>query len=169
MNFNIEHELSRKLSTQDMYDIISFAVDAAMDNGFVNSFVFGRALYLYAAIVLNQDRKEDIAHMVAENINDAWDSLIEDGTIEDLANKYSMEMEMLAEQGETWLKEYIEYAHSARGLLNTIQEFSGDIVASAAEQLKKASQEAGVEDVLRIADEWGMNNTIEDTETVFDE
>lgn len=169
MNFDIEKELSRKLSTQDMYDIISFAVDAAMDNGFVNSFVFGRALYLYAAIVLNQSRKEEISHMVAENINDAWDALIEDGTIEDLANTYSMEMEMLAEQGEIWLKEFTGYAHSARGLLSTIQEFSGDIVASAAEQLKKASQEAGVTDVLRIADEWGMNNTIEDAETVFDE
>lgn len=161
MNFDLNLEKTRRLSTQDMYDIISFAVDSAVDNGFVNSFIFGRALYLYAAIILVPDRKDEIAHAVAENINTAWDTFIADGTIEDIANEYSVELEALAEQAETWLDEFTAYTHSARGLLNTIQEFSGDIVQAAVNQLKQASSESGVQEVLNIADRWGMNNTIE--------
>ena len=69
---------------------------------------------------------------------------------------------MLAEYGKTWLDEYTEYAHSARGLLDTIQMFSGDIVKAAAEQLQSATTQSGVKEVLDIADKWGMNNQIVD-------
>jgi len=43
-------------------------------------------------------------------------------------------------------------------LLNNIQELSGSIVQNAAQQLRDASTETGVMDMLRIADDWGMNN-----------
>ena len=44
MSINLDVEKQRKLSTQDMYDILHFAAQSAEDNGFVNSFVFERAL-----------------------------------------------------------------------------------------------------------------------------
>ena len=47
-----------------------------------------------------------------------------------------------------------------RSLLNTIQEFSGDIVAAAVDQFKNAANETGVQEALEIADKWGMNNEV---------
>lgn len=168
---NLTKELKMALSTQDVYDIISFSVDAADDNGFMNSFIFNRALYLFAAIVLYPDQKEEYASIVAANINQAWDKMVEEGIIQQMMDDYPEELKMLAENGKQWFDEYSDYAQSARGLLNTIQDFSGDIVKSAVEQLKNASQEAGVKEVLDIADKWGMNNELgkEEKEEVLEE
>lgn len=152
------YEQNKKLSTQERYEIIDFSVQAAEDNGFINSFIFGRALYLFAAIVLCEDRKDEIAAMVANNINTAWDALIEDGTVEDLQEQYKEDLNTLAEEGRVWLEEYTAYLHSARGLLNTLQDFSSDIVKQAAETLQKSADDAGVTQILEVADNWGMNN-----------
>ena len=57
---NLAQEESYKLSAKDRYDILSFAIEAADDGGFVSSFVFERAMYLYAAIILDEDRADDI-------------------------------------------------------------------------------------------------------------
>ena len=61
---NLENEKSLALDAQERYDIIGFAMDAADDNGFINSFVFERALYCFAAIVLYPEHKDKIvSHM----------------------------------------------------------------------------------------------------------
>ena len=64
-------ETTRKLTSQAIYDIIHFSAQSAEDNGFVNQYVFERALYAYAAIILYPDRKEEIGRMVSNNILDA--------------------------------------------------------------------------------------------------
>lgn len=159
MSIDLNKEKERKLSTQDIYDIIHFAVQSAEDNGFVNSFIFKHALYEYAAIILFPDRKEEIGAMIAENANDAWDKLLADGTIEKLNDEFSLDMDILADEGEVWIDEYTKYLHSARGLLNTFQMFSGDIVSAAVERFQQASDNENVKQILDIADKWGMNNT----------
>lgn len=158
MAIDLTKEKENKLTTQQMYDIISFSIEAANDNGFMNSFIFNRALYLFAAIVLCPERKEEFSHIISENINDAWDKMMQEGVIDNLANDFSVEMEMLAEKGQVWFDEYAEYAHSARGLLDTIQMFTGDIVKAAAQQLQSATVQSGIQEVREIADKWGMNN-----------
>lgn len=160
MSIDFAKEKKRKLTTQQMYEVIDFSAQAAEDNGFMNSFIFNRALYLFAAIILFPDRKEELSHIVAENINTAWDQLLDDGTLEKMVDDFPVDMEILAECGENWYNEYEEYVHSARGLLDTIQTLSGDIVKSAAQQLKNASDEAGIREVIDIADKWGMNNEV---------
>lgn len=158
MAINLTQEKERKLTTQDIYDVIHFAVQSAEDNGFVNSFVFERALYEYAAIILFPDSKEEIGHMVAESINDAWDALVSDGTIDKLIDDYSLDMQILADEGGTWLEDYTKYLQSTRGLLSAFQMFSGDIVNAAVERFKSASNDENIKQVLEIADKWGMNN-----------
>jgi len=165
MSINLDVEKQRKLSTQDMYDILHFAAQSAEDNGFVNSFVFERALFEYAAIILYPDRKDEIAKKVSDGINAAWDYLLDDGTIDDMYDNYKLDIDMLAEEGNIWLSEFTKYLHSARGLLNTFQTFSGDIVKSAVEQFKTASKNTNVQEILDIADKWGMNNNPERVET----
>ena len=162
MAIDLTLEKERSLSTQDMYDIIAFSTEAANDNGFMNSFIFNRALYLFAAIILYPEQKEEFSHIISENINTAWDKLLQEGVIDNMVKDFKTDLDMLAEYGKTWLDEYTEYAHSARGLLDTIQMFSVDIVKAAAEQLQSATTQSGVKEVLDIADKWGMNNQIVD-------
>lgn len=156
-----ETETAKKLTSQDMYDIIHFAAQSAEDNGFVNQFVFERALYAYAAIILYPDRKEEIGRMVSNNILDAWDALLADGTIEDMNKNFAVDMDALGQIGSVWLDDYIKYLQSARGILSSFQEFSGDIIQTAVEKFKTVSEEVGANQVLEIANNWGMNNNPE--------
>lgn len=156
-----EAETAKKLTSQDMYDIIHFAAQSAEDNGFVNQFVFERALYAYAAIILYPDRKEEIGRMVSNNILDAWDALLDEGTIEDMNKNFAVDMDALGRIGSVWLDDYIKYLQSARGILSSFQEFSGDIIQTAVEKFKTVSDEVGANQVLEIANNWGMNNNPE--------
>lgn len=156
-----ETETAKKLTSQDMYDIIHFAAQSAEDNGFVNQFVFERALYAYAAIILYPDRKEEIGRRVSNNILDAWDALLTDGTIEDMNKNFAVDMDALGSIGSVWLDDYIKYLQSARGILSSFQEFSGDIIQTAVEKFKTVSDEVGANQVLEIANSWGMNNNPE--------
>ena len=155
---NIEAEKNRTLSTQDVYDILDFSVQAAEDNGFMNTFIFSRAINCFAAIRFYIDRADELQPLVAGNINDAWDYLLDDGTIEDMMKNHQADLDYLADNGAEWFEGFNEYIHSARGLLNTIQQFSGDIVSAAVNQFKAAATETGVQEALEIADKWGMNN-----------
>lgn len=155
-------ETTRKLTSQDMYDIIHFSAQSAEDNGFANQYVFERALYAYAAIILYPDRKEEIGRMVSNNILDAWDALVSDGTVLDMETNFSADLKILGDVGSVWLDDYIKYLQSARGIFSTFQTFSGDIVESTVNRFKDAFSENDAKTVLEIADKWGMNNTPKD-------
>lgn len=155
-------ETTRKLTSQDIYDIIHFSAQSAEDNGFVNQYVFERALYAYAAIILYPDRKEEIGRMVSNNILDAWDALVSDGTTSEMEKNFSSDIKILGEAGSVWLDDYIKYLQSARGIFSTFQTFSGDIVESTVNRFKDAFNESDAKTVLEIADKWGMNNTPKD-------
>lgn len=155
---DISLEKDKILSTQEMYEILDFAVQAAEDNGFINSFVFVRAMYMYAAIRLYEDRREELQHMINEDLLGSWDKLVQDGTIEDMNKNYSIDMNLLADYGQVWMEEFTAYAHSARGLLNTIQEFSSDIVEQASAKFQQAVANDDIRKVTEIAEKWGMDN-----------
>ena len=157
-----ETETAKKLTSQDMYDIIHFAAQSAEDNGFVNQFVFERALYAYAAIILYPDRKEELGRIVSDNILDAWDALLTDGTIADMNENFAVDMDALGRIGSVWLDDYIKYLQSMRGVFSVFQNFSGDIVESTVNRFKDAFSESDAQAVLDIADKWGMNNTPKD-------
>lgn len=155
-------ETTRTLTSQDIYDIIHFSAQSAEDNGFVNQYVFERALYAYAAIILYPDRKEEIGRVVSNNILDAWDALVSDGTTSDMEKNFSSDIKILGEVGSVWLDDYIKYLQSARGIFSTFQTFSGDIVESTVNRFKDSFNENDAKTVLEIADKWGMNNTPKD-------
>lgn len=157
-----EEEMAKKLTSQDMYDIIHFAAQSAEDNGFVNQFIFERALYAYAAIIIYPDRSEEIGRIVSNNILDAWDALLADGTIADMNENFTVDMDSLGQIGSVWLDDYIKYLQSARGIFSTFQTFSGDIVESTVNRFKDAFSENDAQTVLDIVDKWGMNNTPKD-------
>ena len=169
---NLAQEESYKLSAKDRYDILSFAIEAADDGGFVSSFIFERAMYLYAAIILNEDRADDIRKKIIQNLIEAWDYAIQEKIIQEMLENYKDDLDQLAEEGWSWFEEYNNYILSARGVLSFAQEFSGDIVSSAATVLKDTMEETGAKNIIDIADEWGMNRTIlksEETKEIKEE
>ena len=160
MSLDINKEKTSALSSAAQFDIINFSIQNAEEDGFLNSFIFERALYCFAAIVLNDDRKDEISSLVAKGVIEAWEQLIEDGTMDELIKNYAEALDDLSENAQRWFEEYQKYTTSARGLLNNIQELSGSILQNSVQQLYDASSETGVLDILKIADEWGMNNKL---------
>lgn len=153
---NLETEKSLALDAQERYDIISFAMDAADDNGFINSFVFERALYCYAAMMLYPEYKKELAELATSNLIAAWNKILEENIFEQMIKNYETTITILCQEAENWFKEYSDWAHSARGILDIIQQFSGNIVENAANRLTTTAQETGVSNLLEVADEWGM-------------
>ena len=163
---NLETEKSLALDAQERYDIISFAMDAADDNGFINSFVFERALYCYAAIMLYPEHKEELSELATSNLISAWNKILEENIFEQMIKSYETTITILCQEAENWFKEYSDWAHSARGVLEMVQQFSGNIVQTAADQLNSTVEETGVGELLNIADEWGMNRELLKEENV---
>lgn len=167
MAINLQQEKNLVLSAQERYEIIDFATQAAEDNGFMNSFIFERALWLYAAIRLCEDRRDELSSMIAADLLTAWQDLVADGTLEDMCAEFANDLDVLAAEAMTWFEEFTAYAHSARGLLGTIQSLSGDIVAEAASQLKHMQTNGELQQVFNIAREWGLDNHFTESESLF--
>lgn len=165
MAIQLDVEKKRKLTTQDMYDILHFAAQSAEDNGFINQFVYERALYAYAAVILYPERKQELAAAISQNILDAWDVLIEDGTVENMNKDFSTDMDELARNGSVWLTDYSGYLQSLRGVFSSFQIFSNDMVDSAVKRFKNTFNDNKAEEVLNILDKWGMNNNPNETQS----
>lgn len=156
-----KNEKDIKLTMEQVCIIEDFAAQAANDGGFMNSYVFERALLVFAAIVLYPDRKDEINSMIGEgyDIRLAYQTLLETGLLEEMSKDYEGELEYLITIGKTWFQEVKEFEQSARGLLNTISDLSGDIVSQAASKLQAVAS-GDAKFVEEFADKWGFNNTL---------
>ena len=157
----VKNEKDIKLTMEQVCIIEDFAAQAANDGGFMNSYVFERALLVFAAIVLYPDRKDEINGMIGEgyDVRLAYQTLLETGLLEEMSKDYELELEYLVTIGETWFQEAKEFEQSARGLLNTISDLSGDIVSQAASKLQAVAS-GDAKFVEEFADKWGLNNTL---------
>lgn len=173
---NLEIEKSLTLSAQERYDIIAFAMEAADDNGFINSFIFERALYCYASIILYPEHKDLLSAAIAKDLIRTWETIIENGLLEKMIEDYKDDLDQLATEGKIWYEEYSDWAHSARGILDMVQGFTGDIVQNAANRLTQTAEQTGVQQLLEVADDWGMTRgalnsisetNIENTDSLF--
>lgn len=159
---DISFEKERSVKTQDMYDIISFAIESANEGGFINTFVLERAIYVYTALILNDEKREEIQKKNAISPLAAWDFIVEEGIVEELAENHAALLEQLAKYAVVWAEDRMEYEHSVRGLLDTIQTVSGDIVENMRKSLSETVENGDVKEVLKIADDWGLNRDIKE-------
>lgn len=156
----IERESNMRMSSEERYIVLDHSLQSADDEGFVNDFIFKRAVFCYAAAVLLEDRREEIASMIAVNPMMAWDALVKDGTMKKLAEDYKQDFEAMFDEYEIIKEAYEGYCNSVRGTFNTFQLFSGDITAKAAEQLAVLKENRGdLEKAVNAAKKWGMPQT----------
>ena len=169
MSINLDQEKNLKLTAQEVYDILDLAIQAADDNGFVSEYVYERAIYLYATIVLFPELKDEITNIISnENPLAAWQHCVKEDYLYNLVEEYSNELDFLAEQGDVWLENYTKHVHSARGLLGSIQALSTDIVAQASKRFQDVNEGSNIQDVLRIAENWGLDNKATETMNKID-
>lgn len=156
--FDVEYEKNKKISTEQMSMILDMAAQAASDGGFVSFYIFTRAAYVFAAQVLYPEKKEAIASSIGQgyDIRLAFDLLAQDGTLEDMQTKYVKDINKLDLNVNKWYGEVYQYQQSARGLLDSINTLSGDIVKAATEQLQKTAS-GDVKIIQEFADKWGFN------------
>ena len=156
--FDIEYEKNKKLSTEQVSMILDLAAQAASDGGFISSYIFYRAVYVFAAQILYPEKKDTIASTVGVgyDIRLAFDLLVQDGTIEDMQTTYEADMKKLDSAAEVWYYEVSDYQQSARGILDTINTLSGDIVKSATEQLQQVAN-GDVKVIQEFANRWGFD------------
>lgn len=156
---NLVQEKNNVFTSQETYEIISTAIDMADDDGFINSYVFERALYVCAARVLYEDKENDINASLLEDGSPliTWQKLLDDGVIEQMADEYPKSLDYLASLGQIWFEEYTEAAHSLRSLIDVIQTFMDGMSKNMGQQLDMFKQDADVQGVMDIADKWGLD------------
>lgn len=156
---NLEEEKNNVFTPQETYEIISAAIDMADDEGFINSFIFERALYVCAARTLYEDKADQINTSLLENGSPliTWKELLEDGTIDQMIAEHSESLDYLASLGEAWFEEYTEAAHSLRSLIDAIQTFTDGMAGNMGKQLDMFKQDTDVQNVIDIADKWGLD------------
>jgi hypothetical protein len=155
---DFELEKNRTLTTEQIAMILDLSAQAASDGGFVSSYIFERAVMVFAAQVLYPEKKDEIAAMIGNgyDIRLAFDTLLSSGLLEKMSEDYSVDMQLLREEGYVWLEEVKEFQQSARGILDSINTLSGDIVQSAVQQLQQVAS-GDVKVIEDFANRWGFD------------
>ena len=140
-----------------MYDMINSCIEAAEDNGFLNQFVFERALVCHEILNLVEDLDDLAGSRVAENPLTAFDNFLEMGYIDILIKNYADAVEYIGQVAAQYFEDYEKYLLSIGGVLNKAEIFSSEVLQNMAGQVQTLTTNQDVKEALRIADEWGMN------------
>ena len=170
---DLNFEIISPLTSQERYEIINFALDAANDNGFLNPYIFEQALWCKVATYLVDDIDDEIVDMVSRNPMEAWDKMIKEEILQTLFNQYkdlvieTVEgaipyLDYLGNIAVQYYLEYKEYLLSFGGALSQTDMMSSDNLETFTKELQDFMNNDNTLKTLNVADEWGMNNKIQE-------
>jgi len=154
---NIEEVLNCPLTSQEIYDMINSCLEEAEDNGFLNQFVFERALVCHEVLLLVEDLDDIDSPMVAENPLTAFDHFLEMGYIQNLVKNHTATIDYIGKVAAQYFEDYEKYLLSIGGVLNKAEIFSSEILQNMAGQMNDLTKNGDIQETLKIANEWGMN------------
>ena len=154
---NIEEVLSCSLTSQEIYDMINSCLEEAEDNGFLNQFVFERALVCHEVLLLIEDLDDIDGPMVAENPLTAFDHFLEMGYIQNLIKNHADTVDYIGKVAAQYFEDYEKYLLSVGGVLNKAEIFSSEVLQNMAGQMNDLTKNGDIQETLKIANEWGMN------------
>ena len=154
---NIEEVLGCPLTSQEIYDMINSCLEEAEDNGFLNQFVFERALICHEVLLLIEDLDDIDGPMVAENPLNAFDHFLEMGYIQTLVREYSATVNYIGKSAAQYFADYEKYLLSVGGVLNKAEIFSSEVLQNMAGQMNDLTKNEEIKETLKIAKEWGMD------------
>lgn len=156
MNLTLEKE--SEFSAQDRYDIINAAILDSYDDGFMNAFVCGRALYcyIYATLIADDlDQKQELFITIHANPLSYWDEHLDE--IEQMLEEHQQTIELISSETSTWFTDYTEYAYSTRGMLDNLGDILTGVTQRAEDELIAMQNNGELQSVIDIADSWGLN------------
>lgn len=158
---NLKNEKDCRFSAQTVYDIIAGATDFANEDGFVNPFVFERALYLLAYASSNEEVRESIATQLTEGatILEVWDKIIaeREDEFDQFINEYSLDLKHIAEEASLWQEDYLKYVTSPRGLIEGLSPILEGLAEKLSGQMSSLQNDERLKEALNIANKWGMD------------
>ena len=154
---NIEEVLNCPLTSQEIYDMINSCLEEAEDNGFLNQFVFERALVCHEVLLLIEDLNDIDGPMVAENPLTAFDHFLEMGYIQNLVKNHTATVDYIGKIAAQYFEDYEKYLLSIGGVLNKAEIFSSEVLQNMAGQVNNLTKNDDIQETLKIANEWGMN------------
>ena len=153
------------LSSQEQYDIINFALQAANDNGFLDRFIFEHALWCKTVCVLMDDIPDDIQELVNSNPLQAWDRMLEEEIMQNFFYKYvdvkvgdTLVLDYFGSIAAYYFESYEAYLLSIGGALSQTDMMSTDNLEDFKQSLQDFMTSENTLKTLDIADSWGMNN-----------
>lgn len=165
ITINIPVEKEYFITPQQIYDIISAAIEDAYDNGFINKYVFYRAMFSHMYVTLNESDNALAADQHLEihmSPLEYWYEHLED--ISKMITDYKEDLEYLTEIAAQWIDEYIKYAYSTRGMLDNLSDLMKNMSQEVENNLLSVKAQEELKSAMEIANKWGMNrvdNTIE--------
>ena len=150
---DLQKEKACGLTMQQRYSIISNAIDVANEGGFLNEFTMSRVICIFAAAAWYD---LDVDHIL-ENPLAAWDEMLQDGTLEKMVDEHKEALEDLTDEAYDWFMDYGLYLRSIRGAFGDVSNFMQDMMDSLSDRLGANGMEE-IANVLKLADDWGMNN-----------
>lgn len=158
---NLKNEKDCRFSAQTVYDIIAEATDFADEDGFVNPFVFERALYLLAYASSNEEVRESIATQLTEGITilEVWDKIIaeKEDEFDQFINEYSLDLKYIAEEASLWQEDYLKYVTSPRGLIEGLSPILEGLAEKLSGQMSSLQNDERLKEALSIANKWGLD------------
>jgi hypothetical protein len=158
---NLKNERDCRFSAQTVYDIIAGATEFADEDGFVNPFVFERALYLLAYASSKEEVRESIATQLTEGttILEVWDKIITEQEDEfgAFVSGYSLDMKHIADEASLWQEDYLKYATSPRGLIEGLSPILEGLAEKLSGQMSSLQNDERLKEALNIANKWGMD------------
>lgn len=154
-------EENSKLTAQQRYDIINFAIQAAIeDEGFFNKFIFDRALCLYALVLLEEDKdkRAELQDQIEQDMLGCWTNLIKSGVVDSFIHSEADTYDLLVQEGKEWSTEYKNYFSSIGGFGSILQNITGNVVERAEKQLNDFKSDESLQQVLEMAREWGLES-----------
>ena len=170
---DLNFEIISPLTSQERYEIINFSLEAANDNGFLNQYVFEQAFWCKVATYLVDDINDEIVDMVNRNPMEAWDKMIKEEILQTLFNQYQdftintaegaiSYLDYLGNITTQYFNDYKEYLLSFGGALSQTDMMSSDNLDNFTKELQSFMNNDNTLKTLNIADEWGMNNKIQE-------
>jgi hypothetical protein len=150
---NIEEVLNCPLTSQEIYDMINSCLEEAEDNGFLNQFVFERALVCHEVLLLIEDLDDIDGPMVSENPLTAFDHFLEMGYIQNLIKNHTATVNYISKIAAQYFEDYEKYLLSVGGVLNKAEIFSSEVLQNMAGQMNDLTKNGNIQETLKIANE----------------
>ena len=150
---NIEEVLNCPLTSQEIYDMINSCLEEAEDNGFLNQFVFERALVCHEVLLLIEDLDDIDGPMVAENPLTAFDHFLEMGYVQNLIKNHAATVDYIGKIAAQYFADYEKYLLSIGGVLNKAEIFSSEVLQNMAGQMNDLTKNDEIKETLKIAKE----------------